>query len=683
MGKLIDQPIKSLFNGVSRQPDSVRLPSQIESADNTLLSVVTGGFEKRPPTTHIRNLTELDATLEYAVHVIDRDATEKYLVVIGDDTIKVFDLLTGVAKTVNTLTADAVAYLTGSPHDFAFVTVADYTFVVNRTVEVELKTATSGTVQGTVQEFGDLPGSPTLGHIYKIAGDPTSTFDDYYVKWSGSVWEETVNPNGQNSLDEETMPYQLVRQGDGTFNFEKATWASRPVGDETSVPAPSFVGSTISDVFFFRGRLGIAADESLEYSQAGDVFNFWPEKAFQEVASDPIEQTASTNKVTILRHVEPFRKSLFVTSDTVQFEVSATERFTPTSAVMDVTTSYEVDTMARPVVMGDQLYFPAKQAGAGLIYEYFYDGDTFSNTAADITKHATGYLPPNTRMLIPVSAGNRLFVLPDDERNHLYVYTFYWDGEKKVQSAWCRYVFASDDLGAYIYGGAALGGYLYLLIARDDEVCLERVAVEREFAITGLGFNPLLDRRTSLTGSYDAGTNQTTWTTPYEHGDAVSVMLGESFTGNAGRLLNVLYPTATTVTATGDYSAHDAYVGIPYEMRVKLSKQYVRDEQGSPITVGRLQLLYFVFNFADTGYFEVHVTPQARTAKVWKQRGFVVGSSNSVVGTPAIVTRGTKRVKVKSRADTVDVEIVNDTPLPSVITGATWTGFYNNVTLQG
>ena len=84
MGRLIEQPIKALFNGVSRQPHNVRLTSQVEEANNTLLSVVTGGFEKRPATQRVLSVTGLAATGSYAFHTIDRDPTEQYVVIVDN-----------------------------------------------------------------------------------------------------------------------------------------------------------------------------------------------------------------------------------------------------------------------------------------------------------------------------------------------------------------------------------------------------------------------------------------------------------------------------------------------------------------------------------------------------------------------------------------------------------------------
>jgi len=49
MGRLVEQPIPYLFNGVSRQPSVVRLPSQVEEAENLSMSVVTGGISQLLP----------------------------------------------------------------------------------------------------------------------------------------------------------------------------------------------------------------------------------------------------------------------------------------------------------------------------------------------------------------------------------------------------------------------------------------------------------------------------------------------------------------------------------------------------------------------------------------------------------------------------------------------------------
>ena len=81
MGTLIEQSIKTLYQGVSRQPDPVRLPGQVEEADNILVSVVTGGFESRPASRHITNLTSIADADTPAIYAYSRDAIEQYMII--------------------------------------------------------------------------------------------------------------------------------------------------------------------------------------------------------------------------------------------------------------------------------------------------------------------------------------------------------------------------------------------------------------------------------------------------------------------------------------------------------------------------------------------------------------------------------------------------------------------------
>lgn len=111
MGKLVEGHLPSLFGGVSRQPDAVRRPEQVEEADNVLLSVTTGGFEKRPATQHLADCSSfLDNTADYAFHAIDRDATEQYFVLVDHAAPDIFvvNAITGAQVTVDV--EDSVRY---------------------------------------------------------------------------------------------------------------------------------------------------------------------------------------------------------------------------------------------------------------------------------------------------------------------------------------------------------------------------------------------------------------------------------------------------------------------------------------------------------------------------------------------------------------------------------------------
>ena len=128
--RLISNSIPNLLNGVSQQPDTVKLPNQASVQENGLSDIISG-LGKRPPTEHIAKLNT-DTLTNSKVHIINRDSVEQYVVLVNNQSIKVYDLA-GNAKTV--VVPDGVSYLTSSApqDDFNLVTVADYTFIVNKT----------------------------------------------------------------------------------------------------------------------------------------------------------------------------------------------------------------------------------------------------------------------------------------------------------------------------------------------------------------------------------------------------------------------------------------------------------------------------------------------------------------------------------------------------------------------
>lgn len=137
MGKLIAADIPNLISGVSQQPWNVRLPTQAEEQVNCYSSV-TDFLRRRPATKHIAKLRDTKFTNGCAEHHINRDEQEKYTCLFTSSSIEVFDLQ-GQKKTVNA-SVEAMAYLStvvNPETDLRFLTINDYTFVLNRKKVVE------------------------------------------------------------------------------------------------------------------------------------------------------------------------------------------------------------------------------------------------------------------------------------------------------------------------------------------------------------------------------------------------------------------------------------------------------------------------------------------------------------------------------------------------------------------
>lgn len=137
---LISESIPNMINGVSQQPPSLRLKTQAEVQENGL-STVVDGLRKRPPTEHVAKLANVTTLDNAFIHTIRRDEKEFYVLIVTPTTVLIYDK-DGNQRTV---TGDA-SYLTGLTdplNQLTATSIADYTFIVNKTKTVAKRTSRS------------------------------------------------------------------------------------------------------------------------------------------------------------------------------------------------------------------------------------------------------------------------------------------------------------------------------------------------------------------------------------------------------------------------------------------------------------------------------------------------------------------------------------------------------------
>lgn len=132
---LVSQPIKNLKGGISQQPDILRFPNQGERQVNGWSSE-SQGLQKRPPTVFLKRLIGRGgfgpAPL---VHLVNRDALEQYYMIFTGTGLFVYDLA-GNQYTVRGY--DNYANTLKPRESIRLLTVADYTFVVNREKVIDI-----------------------------------------------------------------------------------------------------------------------------------------------------------------------------------------------------------------------------------------------------------------------------------------------------------------------------------------------------------------------------------------------------------------------------------------------------------------------------------------------------------------------------------------------------------------
>ena len=782
---LISTTIPNLVNGVSQQPYSLRLASQAEVQVNGYSSIVEG-LKKRPPAHFVSKISETPFG-KAMIHTINRDLQERYIVVITNGNLRVFRL---DGSEVSVSFPEGKGYLNALDASMAFsaVTVADYTFILNREVVVEADTATipttvpkgliwirqgtygitykvtfegitkshktpdgsnknhteqvatdhiaeqlraafasdtaftsigsvtligstlvfqrndgddfslsvsdgigdTGTklIKGSIQRFSDLPARATSGVVLEVKGDQSSAFDNYYVTYdtsgtgstAGGVWTETAKEGEIYRLKNNTMPHALVREADGTFTFKSLPWSERKVGDLDSCPMPSFVDRSMNDIFFHRNRLGFAADENVIFSRAGDFFNFFRASATQVVDTDPIDVAVSHTKVSIIRHAIPFNETLLLFSDQTQFQLGSADLLTPATISINQTTEFQTSLLAKPVGAGRTVYFAVNRGIYSGVREYYVDGETKTNDAADITSHVPHYVPGNITKLAASSNEDVLVALSPDKPNEVYVYKYFWQELEKLQSAWSRWEFSPGTKILYV---EFIESDLWMLVECNGEVTLENVSLEAGRSDGDIGFEFHLDQRCwhdQCTVTYDAGTNETTIVTPYTvEGDGSDFQI-ISWEGNPRRKIGEFIPfefQGGQFKVNGQLTTF--VIGRKYEFRYRFSTFVIKEEAvgGGQMTVGegRIQLRRASLNYSKTGYFKVIVTPFRRDPYEYVFSGRVVGSGQNIIGRIAL-EEGRFKFPIGAKNDAVIIEIISDKPLPCAFMSAEWEAMY-------
>lgn len=132
---LVTQSVKNLKGGISQQPDILRYSNQGSLQINGWSSEAEG-LQKRPPTTFVKYLgPDTKWAGKPAVHLINRDKAEQYFVVFTGSGIEVVDLL-GNSYAVRGY--NGYANCPNPREDLRMVTVADYTFIVNRNKKIQM-----------------------------------------------------------------------------------------------------------------------------------------------------------------------------------------------------------------------------------------------------------------------------------------------------------------------------------------------------------------------------------------------------------------------------------------------------------------------------------------------------------------------------------------------------------------
>jgi hypothetical protein len=241
---LVTQVIPSFNGGVSQQPDRSRFINQLTEQVNGLSNDVEG-LQKRPPSCFRAKATLLDT--EGFIRIINRDNEEQYLLSFGVSAIYpvVYDL-EGNRKTVN----GSTSYLdTDNPkRDLRCVTIADYTFLLNKSKIPQMMPKTSSTT------------NDGWALIYCKSANYGKT---YSVTINGTYACAVLMPDGANTYDSKLTTTEKL--ADSIYNL--LANGTNYIGG-----APNSTSSTINAVDFnnrYNSNKDIVTQRNSAFSNSG------------------------------------------------------------------------------------------------------------------------------------------------------------------------------------------------------------------------------------------------------------------------------------------------------------------------------------------------------------------------------------------------------------------------------
>ena len=204
---LISRSIPTLLRGISQSSDATKKPDHAEIQDNADSDPVLG-LVKRSGTQFVSNLISGETTIGDAkVHMINRDTTERYVVIFTTTNVRVFDL-NGNEKTVTK--PDGITYLscTSSRSEIKTITIADFTFVVNTSVTTAMdSTLSSGSGTQAIVFFNQVSDKT----IYSVTVDGVTATKD--TSSDNPLSTATVAAAIKTALDSGLTGFTIVQNG--------------------------------------------------------------------------------------------------------------------------------------------------------------------------------------------------------------------------------------------------------------------------------------------------------------------------------------------------------------------------------------------------------------------------------------------------------------------------------------
>jgi len=553
--------------------------------------------------------------------------------------------------------------------------------------------------------IAELPSNCRHNYVVKIVNSGDDD-DDFFLKFKQSnagtsgnffgegVWEECPAPGIEIEIDKTTMPIKIVRElpgnvyPQGRFLVEEIDYTKRDVGDDNTNPVPSFIGSTLEKMLFFRNRLVVLSKGNVILSKTNDFFNFFSTTAMSESTADPIDIQASSTFPTTLHDGIEVNSGLLIFSSNQQFMLTTdSDALTPSTAKINFLCAYNYNPKTVPFSLGTTSGFINSTGKNSRIFEMADIRREGEPTVLEQSKLVSKKLPININKPT-TSKENSLLLLGSKyygtniPSNEVWGFRFYNNGEKRVQSAWFRWLLSGELIHHVI-----LDDVYYVVVKSQGETIIEAFDVKKQDDTTTIGEEtyPIhLDRHSQLSalssGSYNATTKKTTFARPTGYASTSQLVV---YNNNAGNDLG-RFAKANTVSGTqnlevdGDWTGSTLMFGYLYDWSLELPTIFVtkaagektRSDTRSSLIIHRLH-----FAFGEIGNIDTVIK---RKGRVDYTTNFNAAEIDSIKANELpVVEEFIQTIPIYERNTNLDIQIKSTHPSPATLFSMNWEGDFN------
>ena len=563
-------------------------------------------------------------------------------------------------------------------------------------------------VTSKVNDIGDLPSQCSHGMVVEVVNSVADE-DNHFVKFFGNsdrdgegTWEECAKPGRTIRLKRSKMPVLLIRTADGNFRLTELDgssytvttadgpvtanapqWDDALVGDDVTNPEPSFIGTAINKLIFFRNRFGILADENIVMSRPGDFTNFFNKSAIQFVASDPIDISASSGYPAILYDGVQTNTGLVLFSSNQQFMLTTdSDVFSPITAKINTLSTYNFNFATNPISLGTTIGF---LDNAGKFSRFFEMVNVQREGEPQLIEQSAvvSRLFEKDLKLISNSRENSVIFFSEEGSSTLYGYRYFDQVTERKLAAWFKWTMTGT-----IQYHCMQDDFLFVVVRNNGKDQILKFAIKIDPNTAAVTEHRVhLDHVmpvTTASNTYNSSTNKTTFPKPIGLESSNQLAAFDIDSGAQLGRYSLVTINGSNLEIVGNWSSQTFMIGYLYTMEVSLPTVYYVRREGEAYradTRAHTILHRVKFGFGPIGVYQ---TTLKRIGRVDYTETFEIAAADAyIANTAGIVDDDNLRtVPIYDRNINAQLTIKSTHPTPATIHNMTWEGVYTNNNYQ-